>query len=90
MKSISLHPNLKRQILLDSVQGRSNQLALLSVVSVPELETWIETWAFSETIHSRSYTHIIRNVYPDPSKVFDEMLNIKEITDCSDANHRKL
>lgn len=63
------------------------------MVSVPELETWIETWAFSETIHSRSYTHIIRNVYSDPSKVFDNMLNIKEITDCSDAiteNYDKL
>ena len=85
--------NLKRQILLDSVQGRSPNLALLPVVSVPELETWIETWAFSETIHSRSYTHIIRNVYPDPSKVFDEMLSIKEITECSDAiteNYDKL
>ena len=63
--------NLKRQILLDSVQGRSPNLALLPIVSLPELETWIETWAFSETIHSKSYTHIIRNVYPDPSKVFD-------------------
>ena len=85
--------NLKRQILLDSVQGRSPNLALLPVVSVPELETWIETWAFSETIHSRSYTHIIRNVYPDPSKVFDEMLDIKEIIDCADSiteNYDKL
>ena len=77
--------NLKRQILLDSVQGRSPNIAFLPVVSLPELETWIETWAFSETIHSRSYTHIIRNVYPDPSKVFDEMMNIKEIIDCSDS-----
>ena len=77
--------NLKRQIILDSVQGRSPNLALLPIVSIPELETWIETWAFSETIHSRSYTHIIRNVYSDPSSVFDEMLNIKEITDCSDT-----
>ena len=77
--------NLKRQIILDSVQGRSPNLALLPIVSIPELETWIETWAFSETIHSRSYTHIIRNVYSDPSLVFDEMLNIKEITDCSDT-----
>ena len=58
--------NLKRQILLDSVQGRSPNLAFLPLVSLPELETWIETWAFSETIHSRSYTHIIRNVYSDP------------------------
>lgn len=76
--------NLKRQILLDSVQGRSPNLAFLPCVSLPELETWIETWAFSETIHSRSYTHIIRNIYSDPSKVFDEMLEIKEIVDCAD------
>ena len=77
--------NLKRQILLDSVQGRSPNIAFLPVVSLPELETWIETWAFSETIHSRSYTHIIRNVYANPSKVFDEMLDIKEIVDCADS-----
>jgi len=85
--------NLKRQILLDSVQGRSPNLAFLPIVSIPELETWIETWAFSETIHSRSYTHIIRNVYPDPSKVFDEMMNINEIIDCADSiteNYDKL
>ena len=77
--------NLKRQIILDSVQGRSPNLAFLPIVGIPELETWIETWAFSETIHSRSYTHIIRNVYPDPSKVFDEMLNNKQIADCADS-----
>ena len=80
--------NLKRQILLDSVQGRSPNLALLPIVSIPEVETWIETWAFSETIHSRSYTHIIRNVYSDPSKVFDELLDIKEIVSCSDSISR--
>jgi len=74
--------NLKRQILLDSVQGRSPNLAFLPLVSLPELETWIETWAFSETIHSRSYTHIIRNVYPDPGRVFDDMLDIEEIVTC--------
>jgi ribonucleoside-diphosphate reductase beta chain len=77
--------NLKRQIVLDSVQGRSPNLAFLPVVTIPELETWIETWAFSETIHSRSYTHIIRNVYPNPSKVFDEMMDIKEIVDCAES-----
>ena len=75
--------NLKRQILLDSVQGRSPNLAFLPLVSLPELETWIEIWAFNETIHSRSYTHIIRNVYPDPSKIFDEMLDIEQIVDCA-------
>ena len=77
--------NLKRQILLDSVQGRSPNLAFLPIVSIPELETWIETWAFSETIHSRSYTHIIRNVYSNPSKIFDDMLDTKEIIDCADS-----
>ena len=75
--------NLKRQILLDSVQGRSPNLAFLPLVSLPELETWIETWAFNETIHSRSYTHIIRNVYSNPSDVFDELLSIPEIVDCA-------
>jgi ribonucleoside-diphosphate reductase beta chain len=74
--------NLKRQILLDSVQGRSPNLAFLPIVTLPELETWIETWAFSETIHSRSYTHIIRNVYSDPGKVFDEMLDVDDIIQC--------
>lgn len=75
--------NLKRQILLDSVQGRSPNLALLPIVSLPELETWIETWAFSETIHSRSYTHIIRNIYSNPSLVFDSLLDSQEIVDCA-------
>lgn len=75
--------NLKRQTLLDSVNGRSPNLALLPIVSIPELETWIETWSFNETIHSRSYTHIIRNVYSNPSEVFDELLDIDEIVDCA-------
>ena len=74
--------NLKRQILLDSVQGRAPNLAFLPIASLPEVENWIETWSFSETIHSRSYTHIIRNIYPDPSVVFDGMLDIKEILEC--------
>ena len=75
--------NLKRQILLDSVQGRAPSMAFLPICSLPELETYIQTWTFFETIHSRSYTHIIRNVYSDPSKVFDEMLDIQEIVDCA-------
>ena len=76
--------NLKRQILLDSVQGRSPNVAFLPIVSLPEIETWIETWSFFETIHARSYTHIIRNIYSDPSIVFDEMLDIEPIVACSD------
>lgn len=76
--------NLKRQILLDSVQGRAPVEAFAPIVSLPEIENWIQTWTFSETIHSRSYTHIIRNVYSNPSKVFDELMDIEEIVDCAD------
>jgi ribonucleoside-diphosphate reductase beta chain len=72
--------NLKYQTLLDSVQGRSPNVALLPIVSLPEVETWIETWAFSETIHSRSYTHIIRNIIPAPGKVFDDIVTNEHIT----------
>ena len=75
--------NLKRQILLDSVQGRAPSVAFLPVCSLPELENFIQTWAYFENIHSRSYTYILRNVYPDPSKVFDELLDIQEIVDCA-------
>jgi len=88
-KSLSSHEkhiftsNLKRQILLDSVQGRAPTTAFSPICSLPELETWIQTWAFSETIHSRSYTHIIRNIYPDPSRIFDEITDIQEILDCA-------
>ncbi|MFC1235759.1 ribonucleotide-diphosphate reductase subunit beta [Vibrio sp. DW001] len=66
--------NLKYQTLLDSIQGRSPNVALLPLVSLPEVETWIETWSFSETIHSRSYTHIIRNIVNNPSEVFDDIV----------------
>ena len=72
--------NLKYQTLLDSVQGRSPNVAFLPIVSLPELETWIETWSFSETIHSRSYTHIMRNVVPDPAAVFDDITRNDFIT----------
>lgn len=71
--------NLKYQTLLDSIQGRSPNVALLPLVSIPELETWIETWSFFETIHSRSYTHIIRNIVTDPSVVFDDIVDNEQI-----------
>jgi len=78
--------NLKYQTLLDSVQGRSPNVAFLPIVSLPELETWIETWAFSETIHSRSYTHIVRNISAEPHKVFDDiMLNEKILQRAEDV-----
>ena len=65
--------NLFYQILMDSVQGRSPAITLGVIVSDVALETWIMSWTFFETIHSRSYTHIIRNLYSDPSKVFDKI-----------------
>ena len=71
--------NLKYQTLLDSIQGRSPNVALLPLISIPELETWVETWSFSETIHSRSYTHIIRNIVNDPAVVFDDIVTNEEI-----------
>ncbi|MFG0885708.1 class Ia ribonucleoside-diphosphate reductase subunit beta [Vibrio sp. CJQ_6] len=71
--------NLKYQTLLDSIQGRSPNVALLPLVSLPEVETWIETWSFSETIHSRSYTHIIRNIVNDPAIVFDDIVENEHI-----------
>jgi len=73
--------NLKYQTLLDSVQGRGPVLAFLPYCSLPELEGCIVTWDFFETIHSRSYTHIMKNVYPDPSEVFDTILNDEKILD---------
>lgn len=71
--------NLLRQILLDSVQGRSPSVALLPFVSLPELEIVISTWAYFETIHSRSYTYIIQNIFPDPAVIFDQIMNIEKI-----------
>jgi len=72
--------NLKYQTLLDSVQGRGPCLAFLPHVSLPELEGCIVTWDFFETIHSRSYTHIMKNVYSNPSEVFDTILEDDMIT----------
>jgi ribonucleotide reductase beta subunit family protein with ferritin-like domain len=71
--------NLKYQTLLDSVQGRGPCLAFLPHVSIPELEGCIITWDFFETIHSRSYTHIMKNIYPNPSDVLDHILDDDEI-----------
>ncbi|URY14021.1 ribonucleotide reductase of class Ia (aerobic), beta subunit [Shigella phage ESh28] len=66
--------NLKYQSLLDSIQGRAPAAVLMPLISDPSLDTWTATWTFSETIHSRSYTHIMRNLFNDPAKVFDEII----------------
>ncbi|MEP2653947.1 MAG: class Ia ribonucleoside-diphosphate reductase subunit beta [Paraglaciecola sp.] len=71
--------NLKYQTLLDSIQGRSPNIAFLPIISIPELETWVETWSFFETIHSRSYTHILRNLFGDPSSIFNDIVENEEI-----------
>jgi ribonucleoside-diphosphate reductase beta chain len=66
--------NLKYQTLLDSMAARSVNAVFLPLVSLPEVETWVETWAFSETIHSRSYTHILRNLFTEPGDIFDDII----------------
>ena len=71
--------NLKYQILLDSVQGRGPSMAFMPYCSLPELEACMEVWGFMEMIHSRSYTYIIKNVYPDASEVFDKILDDEKI-----------
>ena len=71
--------NLKYQILLDSVQGRAPGMAFAPYCSLPELEGCMNIWQTMEMIHSRSYTHIIKNVYPDPSEVFDTILEDDQI-----------
>tara|TARA_B100001250_G_scaffold71620_1_gene57928 strand:+ start:922 stop:2058 length:1137 start_codon:yes stop_codon:yes gene_type:complete len=71
--------NLKYQILLDSVQGRGPGMAFAPYCSLPELEGCMGVWEFMEQIHSRSYTHIIKNVYANPSDVFDAVLDDKKI-----------
>ena len=71
--------NLKYQILLDSVQGRGPGMAFMPYCSLPELEGCMNIWQTMEMIHSRSYTHIIKNVYADPSEVFDTILEDEKI-----------
>ncbi|HJM35870.1 MAG TPA: class Ia ribonucleoside-diphosphate reductase subunit beta [Acidimicrobiales bacterium] len=71
--------NLKYQIMLDSVQGRAPSMAFVPYCSLPELEACMTVWGFMEMIHSRSYTHIIKNIYADPTEVFDTILTDNNI-----------
>jgi len=66
--------NLKYQTMLDSVQGRAPGMAFAPYCSLPELEACMNIWQLMEMIHSRSYTYIMKNIYPDPSEVFDTIL----------------
>ena len=71
--------NLKYQIMLDSVQGRGPGMAFTPYCSLPELEACMNVWQFMEMIHSRSYTYVIKNIYPDPAEVFDTILDDEKI-----------
>ena len=75
--------NLKYQVMLDSVQGRGPGMAFAPYCSLPELEGCLKVWEFMEMIHSRSYTYIIKNIYSDPSEVFDTILKDDKILELS-------
>jgi ribonucleoside-diphosphate reductase beta chain len=65
--------------MLDSVQGRGPGMAFMPYCSLPELESAMNIWQTMEMIHSRSYTHIIKNIYPDPSEIFDQIISDEKI-----------
>ena len=77
--------NLKYQIMLDSVQGRGPGMAFIPYCSLPELEACMTVWEFMEMIHSRSYTYIIKNVYSDPSEVFDTIIHDERILERAES-----
>ena len=78
--------NLLRQTALDSLQGRAPSQVFTPVVSLPELEALIYNWTFFETnIHSRSYSHIIRNIYNVPKDVFNTIHDTQEIVDMASS-----
>ena len=71
--------NLKYQVMLDSIQGRGPGMAFIPYCSLPELESAMTVWEMMEMIHSRSYTHIIKNLYPNPDDIFGTILDDKNI-----------
>jgi ribonucleoside-diphosphate reductase beta chain len=74
--------NLLRQTALDSIQGRAPAQVFNPVISIPEMEALVNNWSFFETnIHSKSYSHIIRNIYGVPKEEFNKIHDIKEIID---------
>ena len=77
--------NLQYQILLDSIQGRCPIQLFGQICSLPELENWLTWWSASETIHSHSYTYIIENIFPDASKIYDEIMVSKEILERAES-----
>ena len=78
--------NLLRQTALDSLQGRGPTQVFTPVCSLPEVEALMYNWGFFETnIHSKSYSHIIRNIYNVPKDVFNTIHDTKEIVDMASS-----
>jgi ribonucleoside-diphosphate reductase beta chain len=78
--------NLLRQTALDSIQGRAPNQVFSPVISIPELEALVSNWSFFETnIHSKSYSHIIRNVYGVPKEEFNKIHDTQEIVDMASS-----
>jgi ribonucleoside-diphosphate reductase beta chain len=78
--------NLLRQTALDSLQGRAPSQIFTPVISIPELEALVYNWSFFESnIHSRSYSHIIRNIYNVPKDVFNTIHETQEIVDMASS-----
>lgn len=77
--------NISFQILMDSVQARSPGLALLPHVSLPELESCIEIWQAMEMIHNQSYGYLLRNIFANPTEIFDSITQDEEIIKRSNA-----
>jgi ribonucleoside-diphosphate reductase beta chain len=78
--------NLLRQTALDSLQGRGPTQVFVPVCSIPELEAIMYNWGFFETaIHSKSYSHIIRNIYNVPKDVFNTIHDTQEIVDMASS-----
>lgn len=76
--------NIKRQIMLDSIQGRAPVEAFMPIASTPEMEFAILEWTRQEAIHSLSYTHILRNIFDNPGVIFDTLTEVSEIVDCAE------
>lgn len=77
-KHLFLH-NLRYQILLDSIQGRGPAHAFMAASTLPEVESCCAKWAFQEVNHSKSYQWMIKNIFHDPSVVFDDIVEHEEI-----------
>jgi ribonucleoside-diphosphate reductase beta chain len=78
--------NLLRQTALDSIQGRAPSQIFTPVISIPELEALVQTWGFFETsIHSKSYSHIIRNIYGVPKEEFNKIHDTQEIVEMASS-----